>query len=72
MIRLDKTQFSVVVWCTHCPNWRAMRDSPAAGYAAGRAHNLAEHAGEDNTLTAARQQAYRARKAAGAGRTTTM
>jgi hypothetical protein len=63
-IRLDKTQFSVVVLCSHCPSWRALRNDKDAGLAAGRQHNLVEHAGQDNTLTAARQQAYRARKAA--------
>lgn len=72
MIRLDKTKFTVLVWCTHCPSWRELRGDAEAAYAAGRAHNLAEHAGQDNTLSAARQQAYRARKAAAGGRTTAM
>jgi len=64
VIRLDKTQFSVVVLCTHCPSWRALRNDKITGAEAGRQHNLVEHAGQDNTLSAARQQAYRARKAA--------
>ncbi|ALF00672.1 hypothetical protein SEA_DECURRO_5 [Arthrobacter phage Decurro] len=64
MIRLDKTQFSIVVLCTLCPTWRALHNDKALALAAGRQHNLTAHEGEDNTLSAARQQAYRARKAA--------
>ena len=64
MIRLDKTQHSVVVLCSECPEWRAVRLDAPAGIAAGRQHNGTEHAGDTGTSTAARQQAYRARKAA--------
>lgn len=64
MIRIDKTQFSVVVLCTKCPGWRVLRNDKVAGETAGRQHNLTEHAGDTAALSAARQRAYRARKAA--------
>ncbi|ASM62373.1 hypothetical protein SEA_TAJ14_5 [Arthrobacter phage Taj14] len=64
MIRLDKTQFSIVVVCTLCPFWRSLHNDKDLALAAGRRHNTTAHAGDNSTLSAARQQAYRARKAA--------
>ena len=63
MIRLDKTQHSIVVVCTLCP-WRIMATLELAGAEAGRQHNSTNHPNDTQAAAAARQQAYRARKAA--------
>ncbi|UVK60156.1 hypothetical protein SEA_SERIALPHILLER_3 [Arthrobacter phage SerialPhiller] len=64
MIRLDATQFSVVAVCSLCP-WRSLAGDRLTGAERGRRHNATDHPNDQQTAAAARQQAYRARKAAG-------
>ena len=64
MIKLDKTQHSIVVLCTSCPSWRVMASTPAGAHEFGRLHNRTHHPNDLQAASAARQAAYRARKAA--------
>lgn len=45
-IRLDFTSISVVVVCDACPEWRALRGSRIAAWAAARDHEKEAHEGQ--------------------------
>lgn len=51
-IRLDVSRETAVALCTRCPDWRELRASRAAAWAAGAQHEAAAHPGD--------RQAYQA------------
>lgn len=58
-IHLDQSATSVVVWCTRCPSWRALRNSKASADAAASDHEAAVHPGTTQARDLARISAAR-------------
>lgn len=59
-IRLDRTQISVVVTCSACPNWAAFAWDNIDGWRVGRDHEANVHPGNRQAAAAYAKAAERA------------
>lgn len=55
MIKLDKSASSVVIACTECPYWFALRLDIHEAYLAGEAHQIRAHDIEPNVASSPRR-----------------